>query len=416
MLHWEDRFFDEPINRLKSVVNGTGYNRIVYVEHSWKQLKYSVEWYEKQCGLASFKEDVILREIDLQRISGSSNSPFERKDLLYLNNHVKEPIESVDYSKNLSPVLIYEKLNKEVPYILSIDPAEGLSLDNNAFMLINPYTQLPAAEFKSPYISPPDFTKMIIKFMDERCPKSMIVVEANRGREIINRILESKYRYQLWYDVDKLNAKIVETTDGYGAQRQAANVRRAYGFDTTKSSRPKLFAILENFVVEEKDKLCTKYLVDDIVGLIRKTSGRIEAGSGKNDDNVMAYLIGMYIYFHATNLEDYGIVRGATEPINDDPNDPSALREKIASMMSILPDNMKAMFSEFIGEKNPVDASWEYERELQREMINSPSLNSDNENISLNEYNDSYWDQADNDIFDSNFNKSHHDVNIEDLF
>lgn len=417
MLHWRDEFLDIPINQLKKIATSTGYNRVVFVEHTWKQLKKSVEWYEEQCGLVSFKEDVILREIDLQRISGSSASPFKRSDLLYLNNHKREPIETVDYSKNLCPILIYEKINPKIAYILSVDPSEGLAQDNNAFTLINPYTQLPVAEFRSPYISPPDYTKLMIDFMDKRCPKSMIVVEANKGREIINRILETKYKYQLWYDIDKLNAKIVDSTDEYGALRQAANERRAYGFDTTSSSRPKLFGLLETFVEEEKEKLYTQYIVEDTLGLVRNQRGRIEASSGKHDDNILCFLIGMYVYYNASNLEEFGIRRGARAPEEVDTKDPVYIKEKMKNLLGALPAELQDLFNGIIKQKDPVDEAQKYEKVIQDEMRRQKYekiVDADKEDISLNEYNEQEWSNLDQAIFDSNLDDEKFRVNIDD--
>lgn len=422
MLQWKDEYLDLPINQLKKIVKSTGYNGIVYVEHTWKQLKKSTEWYERQCQLVSYQEDVILREIDLQRMSGISASPFKRQDLLYLSSHKKEPIKVIDYSKNLCPILIYEELNRKYHYILSIDPSEGLSQDNNAFTLINPYTLCPAAEFKSPYISPADFTKLAIKFMDDFCPLSMVVVEANR-REMVNRFLESKYRNRLYYDVDKLTAKqVVEKTDEYGALKQQANERRAFGFDTTKTSRALLFEILENFVEERKEKLYSKYIVEDILTLERKPNGKILASSGNHDDNVMSYLIGLAVYYHASNLEDYGIIRGAKEPTPDRiPTTMMEVREKMKSVMNILPDNIKEFFSGFMKQTDYVESAENYERQIQyiqRMQEADQDIGTHEDTRFLDpRVEQERWSQLDHDLFESNFNNDeYNNVDIGSLF
>lgn len=371
--------------------------------------------------LVSYNEEVIMREVDLKRIRGSSASPFKRQDIMYLNSHIKEPIKTIDYSKNLCPILIYEEINRKYPYILSIDPSEGLALDNNAFTLINPYTQCAAAEFKSPYISQSDLTALAIKFLDEYCPKSMIVVEANKGRETINRFLESKYRNQLYYDIDKLNSKVVDRSDEYGALKQAAYERRAYGFDTTPSSRPKLFTILENFVEEKIDKLYTKYIVDDIVGLERKTSGRIEAGGESHDDNIMSYLIGLYVYFHASNLEEFGIHRGQMIPEGgmDKPKTINEVKKALMGISQNLPDNLREVFISVINEKDPVDDAWEYQKKLQREiqiqdMVLHPNKKEEDTYYAPDE-SDAIWGNLDRSLIESNFDTIERtNVNIED--
>lgn len=376
MLVWDDHFYDEPINKVKATLKSTKYNGIMYVEHSWKQLKKSVEWYEKQCELVDYDTDTILREIDLQRIQGNENSPFKKQALVHIARNKKDPIDKLDLSKNLSPILIYEKLNKKIPYVLSVDPAEGLGLNNNAFSLINPYTEMVAAEYKSPYISPPDFFRMLCKFMDENCPKCMIVIEANRGRELINRFMESKYRYQLWYDSKKLASKVVENTDKYGAERQAANERRALGFDTTPATKPLLFSIIERFMEEELQKVNTQYIVKDVAGVKRMPNGKIILSSGDDDDegvshgdNLMSYLIGLFVLYNAPNLEEFGIRKGATMPEDEDRElTDDEKRAKIASLMDVLPPEMQDMFRGVLQQTDPVRESQLYERQIQQEM------------------------------------------------
>lgn len=408
MMVWDDHMFDEPINKLKKACRSTNRNGIMFIEHTWKQLKKSMEWYETQCMLASYNQEVILREIELKRISGSNKSPFRREDIMFLNSHMKEPIKSIDYSNNLCPIHIYENINRKFPYILSIDPSEGLALDNNAFTLINPSTQRAAAEFQSPYISQPDMFKLCCRFLDEFCPKSLIIVEANKGRELINYFLESKYRTHLYYDIDKLNSKVVESTDPYGALKKAAYERRAYGFDTTRGSRPKLFAILENFVEERKSDLYTQYIVKDIIGLERKNTGRVEASEGHHDDNIMSYLIGLYVYFNASNLEEFGIRRGQHIPEEGDIElTPEQKKSKLAELAHALPDSLRDVFLSVVQEKDPVSASIEYEKELRREQERADLLYRRDEQEVYNGFSpdesEALWGTLDKNLIDSNF-------------
>lgn len=416
MLRWDDRFYDKPIEQIKKILNSSEYNGIMYIEHSWKQLKKSMAWYELQCKLVDYDADTIMREIELQRIQGNERSPFKKQQLMYITQHIREPIEVIDYSNNLSPINIYEKINPKIHYILSVDPAEGLGLNNNAFELINPHNQCPVAEFKSPYISPPDFFRLIVKFIEERCPKSLIVIEANRGRELINRFLESKFRYQLWYDSNKITSKVIETTDRYGAQRQSANERRAFGFDTTSSSKPLLFNILENMMMEQIHKLYTPYLVKDIASVQRKVNGAIVLGAGDDDDegvghgdNLMAYLIGLFVYFNAPNLEEFGIFRGASEPSDDSiPETPEQKREKLKNLMGVLPKQLQELFGSVLNEKDDISNAWEYERQVQQELSQYDMEHGNSDSIGMpgNLVDDTQWNQLNQQIFESNFKRN----------
>lgn len=424
MLTWKEKFFDDPINKVKSIINSPSYNGVMFIEHTWRQLGLSVEWYETQCRMVDYDEVVILREIDLQRISGNNNSPFKRSDLIYLNTHKSIPIREEDVSKNYCPWVFYEELHREYPYIISNDPSEGLARDNNAITVINPYTLKPAVEFKSPYISQDDMSDMLIQFMDKYCPKSMIVIENNKGREMINHIRKSKYRYNLWYDVDKLNQTIVESTDKYGALRQSAIERRAFGLNTARSNRPKYYAILENLVEEHKDKLVTEFIVKDILGLVRKANGKIEAGEGEDnhDDNVMSYLMGLFVYYNASNLEEFGIRRGATAPPTEEElNDPRKLRECAKTTMTALPEYMQNVFKDYVNEKDPVEAAWEYQKQLdavsraqQAKMTGQRDITDPSGRYFEPGTQETMWNQLDRDIFDSNFGRDT-EVNLEDF-
>lgn len=376
-----------------------------------------MEWYETQCGLVNFNMEVIMREIELKRIHGSNNSPFKRADLMYLMNHQREPIQQVDYSKNLCTINIFEKLKLNKVYILSIDPSEGLTLDNNSFTLINPSTQKAAAEFKSPYISQPDFCRLCCKFLDEFCPKSMIVVESNKGREMINCFLETKYRYQLYYDDGKLGDKVIEKTDPFGALKREAMQRRAYGVWTSNSNREQYYAILENIMEERKDILLTPYLVEDICALIRKPNGRVEASAGAHDDNIMSYLIGMFVYLHAPyeKLEEYGIRRGASDDISDYTETGEITEEgtmkKLQEMLGALPENMRELISGALGQKNPVADAESYHRELQAARMKNRAGFDDTGEPRIGDTvvpsaapsDEAFWSQYDEGIWDSNY-------------
>ena len=346
MFVWKDEYFDIRIDKLKKMIQAKGYNGVCFVEHNWRQLKKDINWYERQCRLLNYQQEVIAREIDLKRLRGSNQSPFSPKDLFYLSTHIKKPIEEIKIGDYTEKIKVYEKINKNYHYILSIDPSEGLGQDNNAMVLINPYSLHVAAEWQCPYISQPELCKFVTKFMDKYCRKAMILVENNKGRDLLNRLDETKYRYNVFYDAEKLGSVLTDQLNKYGAKVESeVRKRRAAGMNTGPKNRPLYYAILENWVVDRKQELYSEYLVTDILGLIRKPTGRIEAGPGNHDDMVMAYFMGLYVYYNANNLEDYGIIRGQTEPV--DVTDPSYIKDKLKSLIAQLPSEMRKDYEEY---------------------------------------------------------------------
>lgn len=378
-LRWEDKYLDLPINQLKAKVHSNKRNGFIYVEHTWKQLKKTERWYEKQCELADYDPNTIAREIDLQRISGNEYNPLKKAHQAYIASNIIEPIMEIDYSENLCPFYVFEKLHRDYPYIMIVDPAEGLGSDhdNNAVTVLNPYTLRTVIEYKSPYVTQPMLFNMMDKLLRDHIPYSCIIIEANKGRELINIVASSMWLSNLWYDADKLNSKIVQVEDEYGEAQRQAHIRKAWGFDTTSKSRAKLFTTLEMLVEEDIDTLCTPFIAKDTLGLIQKPNGRIEAGSEEHDDNLMSKLIGHYVYNNASNLSEYGIEKGKREPKDTDnplipPTDAQNL-EKLKQMLPGLPKEVQDLFRTSGSGKNPtVEANKYYTKvEMERQIVSS---------------------------------------------
>ena len=374
-VQWEDKYLDMPINKLQGVIHGNKRNGFVYVEHTWKQLKKTERWYQRQCELVGYDQNTIAREIDLKRITGNEQNPLKKEHQSYISQNTEKPISQIDYSKNLCPFYLYEELHREYPYIISIDPAEGLGADhdNNAVIGINPYTLKTAFEYKSPFVTQPDLFVMLDKLLMNHIPRSLLIVENNKGRELINIIEKSAWVANMWYDQEKLNERIVQVTDEYGEAQKAAHIRRSWGFNTSPKSRPVLFSTLDTLVEENIETLCTEFVAKDVLGLIKKPTGRVEAGKGEHDDCLMAKLIGHFVYNNA-NLEEWGIIRGMKAPV--DTSKPKTEQENLAQLKQMLPNLPEDIRKLIMGsmDKNPVTAANNYYKQVEMERSRNEAL------------------------------------------
>ena len=361
MLKWTDSMFDKPVSEIKKIISSKSYNGIMFIEHTWQQLKCSIDWYEKACQGVSYDPEQIAREICLKRLRGSNKSPFTRQQIMQLCNNVEIPIDSVDYSDNYAPISFYETLDKRIPYIMGVDTAEGLGSDNMAMVLINPYTEKVAAEFASPNINQSKMGAMVIRFMTKFCPKALIVPENNRGREFIHIIQESIFADRLWIDADKFGEK---------EKINPSNVvmrDRAIGFNTNTHTRPMVLGVIGELVKNEPEKVNSKLVVDDVCALEKdlKHDGKIAAAPGKHDDVIMAFGIAHTVFRYATNLEEWGITRGMIPPEQINKKSPEYIISKMKELMEMLPDNMKSMFSV---DKNEVTDAFEYGKKVNKYM------------------------------------------------
>lgn len=364
MLKWTDSMFDKPVSEIKKVINSKSYNGIMFIEHSWQQLKCSIEWYEKACQGVSYDPEQIAREICLKRLRGTNRSPFTRQQIMQLCNNVETPIDSVDYSDNYAPITFYEVIDKRIPYLIGIDTAEGLGSDNMAMVLINPYTEKVAAEFASPNINQSKMGAMVIRFMTKFCPKALLVIENNRGRELIHIIQDSIFADRLWIDIDKFGEKEkINPTD-------VNMVNRAIGFNTNTHTRPMVLGVIGDLVKNEPEKVNSKLVVDDICSLEKdpKHDNKIAAAAGKHDDVIMAYGIVHTVFRHATNLEEWGITRGMIPPEQIDKKSPEYVLAKMKELMELLPANMRKLFA---ADKNEVTDAFEYGAKVNKQMTDA---------------------------------------------
>ena len=312
---WTERLYDMNEEQIGKWMDAQGedFNRIVYIEYSYKQIGKTEEWLRDISAKIGDKL-TVRREILLQRLHGSSLSPFDQEDIEYIVSTKQVPIDELwllEYYK----IDIYRRLEKHIPYIIGVDCSTGTGDDNNAITILNPYTVCPDAEFKCSYIGETAYENLIKEIM-KVLPKAVLVIERNSmGDGIIDHLLHSPISNRLYFDkardlVDE-NMRANETVESM--LKKQASKKKYYGVYTGTQSRDDMMAILARHVSEYKEKFITKNIIGDLSGLVRTSSGKVEAGPGFHDDSIMSYLIALYVYYHGNNLLMFGINKAALE-------------------------------------------------------------------------------------------------------
>lgn len=318
---WSEHMYDmrydstnDENNELLQYVKNNGGNGIVYIEYSYKQLGLTDEWLRNMYNKIQ-NPIVVKREILLQRIRGSSDSPFDQEDIEYIASMIQPVIDEM-YILDHFRFDIYKKLERLTPYLVSIDCSTGTNGDSNAITIINPYTVRPDAEFKCPYIGETQFEKLIIELVQQHLPRACIIIERNSvGDGIIDHLLNSPIRSNLYFDKNKdlVEENLADASNNVSMLKRQGEQKKYYGVYTNNQSREDMFAILFRRMAEFKDDFVTKNITDDIAHLVRFKSGKIAAAEGAHDDSIMSYLIGMYVWYHGNNLAAFGIIKGSRE-------------------------------------------------------------------------------------------------------
>ena len=293
---------------------GKDCNKILYIEYSYSQIGKTEAWL-RDISAKIGDTLVVRREILLQRLHGSSLSPFDQEDIEYIVEIGKKPIDELwimEYYK----FDVYKKLNPRTPYIIGVDCSTGTNGDNNAITILNPYTLEPDAEFECSYIGETLFERLLTMLVTEILPRGVLCIERNSvGDSIIDHLMNGPARDRLYFDKAKDLVENNSTAMGTieSVLKRQASIKSYYGVYTSPKSRDDMVAILARHVNEYKDKFVTKNIIRDLSRLVRTSSGKIEAGPGFHDDSIMSYLIALYVYYHGNNLAVFGIIKGIQE-------------------------------------------------------------------------------------------------------
>lgn len=343
-----ERLYDMTKEEVDDFMATNSRNGILYIEFNYKQIGMDEEWYQKVCSVLEWDKIKIKREVLLERIRGTSQSPFDPEDLDTINSFRREPLEEIMVNK-IFTLYTYEKLDKEIPYILGVDCATGTGNDNTVIMIIDPYTLKPVGCMKTPLADSVQTAENIIKIVTRLVPNSVVAIERNHlGSAVIDILKRSGIYSNLYYDIENtMVPDTVDKLDKSGFIRNDPMNRKYWGVSTTLTTRPMMMQILMRHVAERKADFICRELIDDLNNLIQKPNGKIEAASGEHDDVVMAYLIGMFVYYHGSNLSRYGIKK--YDPRIKINKEPKALSYQ--DNYAALPDEVREMFPDPSGQK-----------------------------------------------------------------
>ena len=318
---WTEKMYDmnyDPVddskNEVLQYVRSNGENGIVYIEYSYKQIGLTDEWLREMYNKIS-NPLVVKREILLQRLRGSSQSPFDQEDIEYMVNSI-HPVQEELLILEHFRFDIYKTLNRRTPYLIGVDCSTGTNGDNNAITILDPYEVEPVAEFKCPYIGETLFEKLLQELIRKYLPMGVLCIERNSvGDGIVDHLMNSPIAQNLYTDkgADLVEINMNDNQTVESMLKKRGSIKKYTGVYTGTKSREDMMAILMRHVAEFKDKFITKNITEDISRLVRTNSGKIEAGPGFHDDSIMSYLMCLYVYYHGNNLYKYGIVKGSKE-------------------------------------------------------------------------------------------------------
>lgn len=354
---WSEKLYDMTGDEIRKYVETNAKDSgIVYIEYTYTQLGKDEKWLDSVSRTLLYDQMKIKREVHLKRMHGSNSNPFSTEDIEALMDLKKSP-DHEDIILNRFKLDIYEKIDRNRIYFIGIDCSTGVGVDNNALTIVDPYTEKPVAEFKSPYISQPDFNRLVYYIMKNYTPRGVLCIERNNvGSSLIQYLMETEFRNSIYYEQQDLNKIIDDKIGPDGFLKLEAHSRRIRGIYTGGESRRMMHKILEQYVHENKEKFVTENITSDISKLIIK-GNRIDHGSGYHDDSLMSYLMVLYVLNVGKSLHNFGFVRGLTE------------EEKERGLIEEETENLYQTLNERYGEGTFVRDREEEERAKHEQML-----------------------------------------------
>lgn len=240
----------------------------------WKQvqeLASDPEWYSNQCRMFDNDPRKIQQELELKFLP-TSGSFFDEKTCMVLQELVTEPRE------------VFKLFNGEIwkfkdqePgkfYIIGIDTAPEHGEDKSAISVWDFETLEQVWEYQGK-CQVLDFIKVVM-YVCGNYPNACIVVENNSyGNQVVEHVNNSEYSNMLY--------------------KQKIGDRVTPGLNTNVKTRPLMIDALYSYVTQFPEMVKSRRLALELVGLVSKPNGKVEADIGCTDDIALSSALAFYV-------------------------------------------------------------------------------------------------------------------------
>lgn len=191
-------------------------------------------------------------------------------------------------------------------------------------------------------------------------------------KAVIDNLLRTDIAKNLYYEIK--TSKAEKKVNDVKRQSFESKETRSYGVSTDNKTRPLMIDLLREIVCNEYDKINSRELVDEIAGLERDKTGKIQHGATTHDDMVFSYLVLRYVWTYGTNLGRFFIYKqksGATG------NYGSNNQEYLRRFHSVAKHNKREHYGDFSSAKiieeyytnNRIRDDIEYKEKMAKEQV-----------------------------------------------
>lgn len=331
---WTENYFDcDNREHLHTVIAKASQDGDIMVGATFNhlQLGYTDEWlHQKIRDLKTNDKDKIDRDYFNRWTAGGMLSPLPTDVLRDIQLSERSPLhlEITDEGYSIKWYIQKEHIAEYMANnhcIIGGDSSEGVGRDATAFQVINISTLETVASISINEVDIIALARYMVKFMVKYRRTTLNIEHKSTGGTFI----ETLYTELPLYDEDpfkRIFNTIIQEPEKYSEQYKVlmgGRSRRSPDFYTQNKKRfgftttGKLRTLLYKEVLQVAAKRARHHIYDMVLsGELRRlevdtATGRIDHTHDGHDDNVMAWMLAMYVLMFGRNLKWYGIDRHA---------------------------------------------------------------------------------------------------------
>jgi len=240
----------------------------------WKQipqLASDPNWFKDQCRLFGNDLRKIQQELELKFLS-TTGSFFDSDTVEKLQEIDIDPIEKIKMYNG--EIWKFVEPDQKRFYLIGVDTAPEHGIDKSAITVWDYETLEQVWEYQGK-CRVLDFVK-IVKLACALYPGCLVIESNSYGNQVVEELNASEFSLMLYKE-----------TRGLG--------KLVPGLSTNSKTRPLMIDALYSYVTEFPRSIKSKRLVLELISLVSKASGRVEADTDSNDDLVLATSSAFYV-------------------------------------------------------------------------------------------------------------------------
>ncbi len=248
----------------------TGDNIFTPFQIHWKEipeLRDDPDWYDQQCKMLDHNQKKIQQELEMKFVA-TEGTFFEENTIEKLQDGKTDPIEKIKAKGGW-----IWKFQDPIPgkhYLIGVDTASEHGSDKSTIEIIDYETLEQVWEFQGK--SKVNEFCQVVELAASIYYNCTIIIERNSlGNQVVEYMENTDHSYKL-----------------YKGKKAGTTKQKVNGLNNDASTRPLMIDALYSYISQFPNCIKSERLILELIGLVEKSSGKVEADKGLHDDLVLS--------------------------------------------------------------------------------------------------------------------------------